>query len=107
VISHQLSNKNDGCDRATRAVDHIPRYQERGESRPVDRINLAVHATPPVVRAQLTGIEATVISPRVIVLDLQIAVEDETLGNDEIVRLVARESDEGDRSQPQHDVNRE
>ena len=55
----------------------------------MDRVDLPVGAAADVMRRQRAGAVRLIVAPTVVVLDFQIAVEQQALRDDEVVRLVA------------------
>ena len=76
-------------DDAAVSAERKRRRDERGESRGMNGVDLAVHAAADVVGRERTGIVRLIVASPVVVLDLQIAIEQQALRDDEVVRLVA------------------
>jgi hypothetical protein len=61
----------------------------------MDRIDLVVGAARQVMRLEIGREVLLVVAPRMVVLDLQVAIAPETLGDDEVVRFVAGREEHG------------
>ena len=65
------------------------RRDDRGKSRGMNGVDLAVEAAADVVGRERTRVVRLIVASPVVVLDLQIAIEQQALRDDEIVRLIA------------------
>ena len=74
------------------AGDGVDRQQQDRQAWRVDRVNLPVLPALHVVGSKVATEERPVVTALMVVLDLQVAVAQQTLGDDEIVRLVAADA---------------
>ena len=87
-------DRRDGAGIAERGVS---RQQQRRQARRMNRVDAAIDAAPQIVRRQLTAEEADVVAAFVVVVDRQVAVTPQALGDHQIVRLVAAGQDRAHR----------
>jgi hypothetical protein len=85
----QRSEQRDEGDGACPPGNRIRRQDERRKSRRMDRVDLPVLAALEKIRPQIAGPVRLVVALPVVVLDLQITVFEQALGDDQVVRLVA------------------
>ncbi len=71
------------------AAERVDGRDEHRHADRVNRVDLAIDAARQVVRVEIAREVLGVVPARVVVLDAQIAVAPQALGDDEIVRLVA------------------
>jgi len=96
-----------GDDRAPGAGHGITRQDQRRETRRMNRVDLAVPAANEVIGAKVAAPERAIVAAGVVVLDLQVAIDQQTVGDDQIVWFVAARTDARKRPQPEPDVKRQ
>ena len=94
--SHRGQEQEEHHDPAV-AADQERGSDQRRKAGGVDRVDLAVPPAPQVVRLrEIAGEVRAVVAPQVVVLDREIVIAQETLGDDQVVRLVAARAGRGD-----------
>jgi hypothetical protein len=75
-------------DDASIAANGKGRRHERRDPGRMDRINLSVPSANAEIRREVAGKVGAVVAAAMVVLDLQIAIAQQTLGDDQVMRLV-------------------
>ena len=78
--------------RALDAGERIGRQQEHREPWSVNRINLPIQAASQIVRLERPAEKCPVVSACVVIFNLEIVIDQQAVGNHEVVRLVSAES---------------
>ncbi len=87
-------------DHAGVAAGSVNRRHQHGHAHGMNRVDLVVRAAGEVVRIEIRREVLLVVASRVVVLDLQIAVAPQALGDDQVVRLIAAGIDHRPRQAP-------